>query len=410
MSVLISLSPNTELDDIALSLRVLFSPWKWKYRQPIEKTCRTLSKKLNGQQVILTSSGRSALHTALKATGIRKKDEVIVQAFTCSTVPSAVKWVGAKPVFADIDLQTYNLDPVSVRDRITEKTRAIIIQHTFGIPAPIEELLQLARIYNLIVIEDCAHCLGATYRNQPLGTFGDIAIFSFGRDKTISSVHGGAISSKDVSLIKEARRVQTSLPLPPATWVAQQLLHPILMFLITNTYYFFSLGKAFLVLAQKIHLLSKAVTVKERYGAMPSMASWQASPALAILLENQLNKLDRYSKRRKKIASQYFQELHQGTPRPLLHSQPSWLRFPISVANPDKAILSAKKQNIMLGDWYSAPVFPGNPSIFSYHAGSCPRAEYASAHILNLPTYPKMSGHQIKQVIASIKEQKIIDK
>ena len=122
--------------------------------------------------------GRVALYAILQALGVGAGDEVLIAGFTCVVVPNAVRFLGAKPVYADISIGSYNLDPASAAQAITPLTRAMIVQHTLGIPAPLEELLALAKLHNLAVIEDCAHSLGSTYCGNPLGTFGNAAFLA----------------------------------------------------------------------------------------------------------------------------------------------------------------------------------------------------------------------------------------
>jgi len=146
-----------------------------------------------GLDVFLVNSGRSALYLILKAAGIGEGDEVLIQAYTCNAVPNPIIWTGAKPIYADIKADSLNVAVDDLKKKITERTRAIILQHTFGRPGPIEEVLEITRNKKLLFIEDCAHCLGAEYKGKKLGTYGDAAIFSFGREKVISSLAGGAI-------------------------------------------------------------------------------------------------------------------------------------------------------------------------------------------------------------------------
>src|SRR3989344_3390858 len=178
-----ALSPNTEIDDVFLALQTICTPWKWKYGKAIDK----VEKKLGA---ITFNSGRSAFLALLEAFDIGEGDEVSVQAFTCVAVPNSVLWAGAKPVFADID-ETYNIDPKDIEKKITKKTKAIVVQHAFVIPADMNAILALSKKHNVFVIEDFAHTMSIPMR-------GDAAFFSFGRDKVLSSVWGGAasISSK----------------------------------------------------------------------------------------------------------------------------------------------------------------------------------------------------------------------
>lgn len=399
--IAISIAPNTERDDAHIALRQLIRPHRWsrnaaRRQQNIEQT---LQRVLGQPEVILTSSGRGALTRLLQAAGIGQGDEVILQAFTCLVVPNAIRAAGARPVYADINPATYNLDPADVAKKITPRTKAIIIQHTFGIPADIEQLLRSARQHQLMIIEDCAHALGGTYDGQPLGSFGDAAIASFGRDKVISCVFGGAVAVRNAALASTVRRQEQSLPLPPRRWALQQLLHPLLCWYVILPFYFLGgIGKLKLVTWQRLGLLSRAVTPAERRGQPPALCRWRFSPALLPLLERQLEKLPQSTQRRTQLAARYAAAapaaLPAGDPSPLL-------RFPLRVDNPRRLLAAGRRHKMLLGDWYAAPVIPQvAPEISGYTPGSCPQAEVAAAAVINLPTYPRLTDEQVEQVIA----------
>lgn len=387
--IAISLSPNTEADDVQRARRALPHPEAWQDPQWVLQAEKMLGEKFPGHHLALTSSGRQALFRVLKALNIGTGDEVILQAFTCIAIPASIIWAGAKPVYADIDPKNYNLDPVDVERKIKPTTKAIIIQHTFGIPGPVRELQAIAQKNNLFLIEDFAHGF------QEL--IGDAAILSFGRDKIISSVFGGAVVSRKQDLIERIRDQQRALPYPPPKWVRQQLRHPLAINTILRWYFVASLGKALLVALQKICFLSKAVAPEEKFGEKPDHFQYRFSPALAYLLINQIDKLDRYTARRQEIVSQYIAEF----------SGPSTaqLRFPLQRENAQEIILAARRRGILLGDWYNTPLVPGDSDLaaFGYIPGLCPVAEEVSKRIINLPTYPLLTDEQVQQVIAFIK-------
>ncbi len=188
--ITISLSPNTEADDVFLAVKTIIQPLLWKTGKATSDAEQWFRNYFSVEQAVSFNSGRSALLAILKAFGIGEGDEVLVQAFTCVAVPNSVLWAGAKPVFVDIDA-TLNMDPKDAEKKITKNTKALIVQHTFGVPAQMDKIIALAKKHHLILIEDCAHALGATYKGKKVGTFGDAAFFSFGRDKVVSSVFGG---------------------------------------------------------------------------------------------------------------------------------------------------------------------------------------------------------------------------
>jgi len=405
----ISLSPNTEPDDVRTAWRVLLQPWLWRRTDIVDEVEQHLSDHLNNQPVVMTSSGRSAIYQLLTALGIGSGNEVIIQAFTCLAVPAAIQWTGAKVVYADIDPQTYNLNPVDVQAKITSQTKAIIVQHTFGIPGPIAELKDISAQHNIKLIEDCAHALGATYQGQPVGTLGDAAILSFGRDKALSCVYGGAISSSDKNVMVKVQQQVNQLKPAPLIWIEQQLLHPILFSIILPIYNTANLGKVLLVACQKSGFLSKAIEPAEKQGAKPAHVGYRFPGSLAYLLKLQLNKLNRYTTRRRDIANIYRAALsNEQNTNSSPDNDSSWLRWPLLVEDPKQLHLKAKQRNILLGDWYDEPIVPndGNTETFGYRPGSCPNAEAVAKKVINLPTYPRLTDQQVKQVINLVLEIK----
>jgi dTDP-4-amino-4,6-dideoxygalactose transaminase len=195
--ITISLSPNAQPDDVALARRRLFDRARWFDQSEVEALEREFAALFGAEYTALAvNSGRSGQWTILKALGYGVGDQVAVQSFTCVAVPNSVIWLGASPVYVDIDA-TYNLTAETLRARITPQTRAVIVQHTFGILADLEPIRALCDERGLVLIEDCCHGLGARYRGKPIGSFGKAAFFSFGRDKILSSVFGGMIITAD---------------------------------------------------------------------------------------------------------------------------------------------------------------------------------------------------------------------
>jgi perosamine synthetase len=156
-----------------------------------------LSSELSLKMPVSVNSGTSALHLALDVAGVGPGDEVILPAQTFIATGFVILMLGAKPVFADIQLETGNIDPVSIRDKITEKTKAIIPVHWGGYPCDLDEINLIAKEFNLIVIEDAAHALGATYKSKPIGSISNFTCFSFQAIKHITSGDGGAICCLD---------------------------------------------------------------------------------------------------------------------------------------------------------------------------------------------------------------------
>ena len=376
-----SLSPNTEAEDVFEALRILSNPASWQQGSAIDK----VEKWFNG---VSFDSGRSALFAILQAFDIAKGDEVLLQAFTCVAVSNSVRQAGA-PVYVDID-DSFNIEPKDLEKKITKRSKAIIVQHTFGVPAQMNEILAIAKKYKLIVIEDCAHALGATHKGKKVGTLGDAAFFSFGRDKVISSVWGGmaTISQKSKVESQKLRKIQENLPYPSHLWIAQQLFHPIAFSLILPTYNV-TIGKIILESLKRLHLLSTPFTdmIPRRY---PN--------ALAQLLLKQLAKLERYNATRRDVASYYQKELQNTT----LDNGAIYLRYAMLVDDPARVVKHAKRQGILLGNWYHNVIDPKGVDLkaASYVRGSCPNAETAAKHIVNLPTL--ITKQDAREVICSL--------
>ena len=147
------------------------------------------------------SSGTAGLHLALLALEVGPGDEVIIPSFVCTALLNAVNYVGAAPVLTDIDPETLNIDPRDVEQRISPRTKAMIVPHLFGLPADMEGLLKL----DIPIIEDCAQAVGGQYKGQPLGGFGRLAVFSFYATKVMTTGEGGLVSSQDEALIERIR-------------------------------------------------------------------------------------------------------------------------------------------------------------------------------------------------------------
>ncbi len=160
------------------------------------------------RHAIAFNSLTSGLYAAIGALGIGPGDEVIVPPLTMSASAVCPLAYGAVPIFADVDPQTFCIDPVSVEERISERTRALVVVHLFGHPAPMEPLLEVARRHGLAVLEDCAQAPGAAYRGKPVGTLGRIGGFSLNVHKTIQTGEGGVMVTEDEELALRLRLIR----------------------------------------------------------------------------------------------------------------------------------------------------------------------------------------------------------
>lgn len=315
------------------------------------------------KNMTLFASGRVAEYFLLRALGIGTGDEVIIQAFTCVAVPNSIIWVGAKPVYVDID-ESLNMDPKKLEKLITKKTKAVIFQSTFGNPGRIEEIREICRKRQVIFIEDGAHSGKIIY---------GLGFLSFGRDKAVSGLYGGgAVVAKQKILVPN---------LPSKNY---SLFYPLIIFFILNTYSFFNLGKILHKLLK--NFLPKVLTPVEKQGEKPK--NFYQPPPIILTKD--------FTKHRREMAD-FYQKNLPGIYGPL--------RYSILVDNPDGLRRFAAKQNIFLGDWYDQVVAPKGVNLekVGYKIGSCPKAEEVCQKIVNLPTNPNMGLDEAKKVVEIVK-------
>ena len=168
---------------------------------------QSLSKYLNCKNIILTNSGSTALYSLLRAYKLKSGDEVVVPAYLCENVPRLIKDMGFKIKFVDVEPFTYNMDPNDLSEKITNNTKVVIAVHMFGYPCQIEDIIEIAHDRGALVIEDAAQAMGAEYKGETIGTFGDSGFFSMGMGKPITTINGGAICTKDEKVVKEIYKI-----------------------------------------------------------------------------------------------------------------------------------------------------------------------------------------------------------
>lgn len=390
----ISLSPNVQSDDIGLVFEVSRNKGSWQSGPEIYKLQEEFKQYLGVRYAYSFNSGRSSLVAIMKALELPQGSQVALQALTCNAAVNPIRWAGYEPLYVDCD-QNYNLSIGDLQKKITEKTRAVMVQHTFGLPADIAEIKRICDERGLVLIEDCAHSLGASYGGRRVGTFGKAAFFSLSRDKVISCVYGGIAVTDDDELAQKISRFQQECGYPDNDWIEQQLAHPVLMEKMVLPYYAIG-GKFLLRYFQWARVLSKAIHWKEKRGLVPYYFPKRMPNALAILALNQFKKLDEFNAHRQKIAHFYFEALNKSgfilPPTPVARDQ-VFLRFTMRHNDAAKILKKAWSKNLLLGDWYRTPIDPFDtlPEAVGYKKGSCPNAEEFSGKMINLPTHINIS-------------------
>ena len=411
--ILIGISPNTTAGDISLAKKLLFRPWLWQTGPSLLKLKQVLADYFGATHVFLVNAGRSGLYLGLKALKLKSGDEVMLQAFTCVAVPNAVVAAGGKPVFVDTVQNGFNMDATDLERKVNRKTKAVIIQHTFGLPDNLPAIVKLCRRYKLVLIEDCAHALGAEYQGKKVGTFGDMTILSFGRDKVISSVFGGALLTKNQTFAKAVNLEYRRLKFSSLWFVKQQLLHPILLKLAEPIYFFphwrFSLGKLMVAVGRFLGLISLPVSDNDKAGRS-DLPVQKLPNALADLVLSQWQQLPVFNRQRKKLALEYYRGLKPLSRHYHLKAIPVrpgqiFMRYPILIKEPEKLRTWLAKRGILTGNWYRPVIAPlgVNFTAIGYTLGSCVNAEAVSHTVLNLPTHPKVSLDEAKSLIRMIR-------
>lgn len=306
------------------------------------------------------ASGTDALFLSLKALGIKEGDEVITTPLTFIATGEAISYLGAKPVFVDIDKRTYNIAPSLIESKITSKTKAILPVHLYGQCADIDPILKLARRYNLKVIEDCAQSIGATYRNRKAGSLGDAGCMSFFPSKNLGAFgDGGMVITDDKEIAEEIKvlRVHGS----------------------SERYYHDVVGHN----SRLDNLQAAVLRVKLRF-------------------------LDKWIKMRQEIASLYsslLSELDIVVPFVSENNTHTYHLYIIASSYRDKLLKHLISSGIEARVYYPIPLHLQRCyRELGYKKGDLAVAEWAGENTLAIPLYPELKKGEAETVVGSIRE------
>lgn len=405
-----ALSPNIESDDLHLVDHLLKQGHKYQGEDHVRQLTDNAAHFLGVDRVFAFQNGRSALWAIVRSFDWPIGSEVILPGFTCAAAVNPFLWAGLKPIFADID-QSLNVDAAKIEFLVSEKTKAILVQHTFGLPADLQRIKEISLKHDLVLIEDCAHSLGASFQGRLLGTWGDASFFSLGRDKIISSVFGGLALANRSDLFSGLKKEEKQALVPSGRWIRQQLRHPRLVARWVQPWYGRrQAGRKMLLFFQKTGILSKAMTRREKNGGQIASRPGQMPKEMAVLAVNQLSKLERYNRHRAEIASFYRKEL-AGSGLILPCDGPGRIYLKFSLIMPDKdsadrALGYLRGRGIHLYDgWKDSPVVPSDVrlSAMGYQKGDCPLAEDLSSRLVNLPTHANISKTDAARIVRELK-------
>jgi perosamine synthetase len=352
--------------------------------------------------VALFWRGRVAMYAILRALGIGPGDEVIVPAFTCVAVPNAVLYAGATPIYADIDEATYTPDPAAVAAAIGPRTRAVMAQNTFGLSSDLDAL-DAATQGSVVLIDDCTHGLGGTYKGMPNGSLARASFFSTQWSKPISTGLGGIAVTTDAALARELQALERGAGEPS---LRERVLLGAMLLARERvaTPRTMRAGRAAYRAVSRAGLVPGSSSGAELEGTQaPDRFHMGMSAFQARLGAQRLATLRARLRRRRAVAERYSAWLsaHGGTPahEPAFAAH-AFLRYPLRVGEPDAVVEQAARRGVLLGDWFRSPVYPieGDLSPWGYRRGAYPIAERVASEIVNLPTDLGPDGRELRVV------------
>ncbi len=344
----------------------------------VEELEKKLCEVTEAKYAVVVSNGTAALHLAAMAAGISEGDEVIVSSITFAASANCVLYCGGTPVFADIDPYTYNIDPESIKKLITPKTKAVVAVDFTGQAVKLNEIREICKEHNLILIEDAAHSLGTYYDGKAVGSIADMTTFSFHPVKTITGGEGGAITTNDEELYKKLRLLRTH----GITRNADEMAHP------TDDPWY-----------------QEQVCLGYNY----RMTDFQAA-----LLISQLKKLPAFSMRRKEIVEKYddaFVMMPEiRIQREILESDTTRHLYVIRLV-PDKLKCTRREffdalyaENTRPQVHYLPVYWHSHYENLGYEKGLCPNAENFYEEAMSIPLYYSLTDKDVDDVITAVKK------
>ncbi len=334
---------------------------------------RRFAKYIGVRYAIALNSCTAALHLALLAHDVGPGDEVILPSFTFAATANMVVNVGARPVFADIEPDTFNLDPLDISRKITKRTRAIIPVHLAGHPADLLEIMKIAKRYRFVVIEDAAHAVGSKLNGKRIGTFGNTTCFSFYATKTMTTGEGGMLTTDNAKI---------------ADFVEKNRLHGI----------------------SKDAWKRYTKVGSWRYEVEYSGWKYNMTDIQASLGIHQLKKVNSFIRKRNLLALVYDKELSsiKGITRPVKQNgvKHAYHLYPILINAFGRDIFIKRMSKQKIGTsvhFLPLHLQPFYRKRFGYRKGDLPITEEIAQRIVSLPLYPAMSDDDVRRVITAVK-------
>jgi len=395
---------TTNLADCMVAVRYLCGQRHLIRGPAIEEYEKAFTRKIGVQNAISFSSGRVGLYGILNALDVGPGDEVLLQVPTHIVVVNAIRYTGARPVFVDCDPFTYNMDLDQAEQKITSRTKVLLIQHTFGIPVDMDLSLSLANRYGLTLIEDCVHALGARYGGKLVGSFGKAAFFSTEETKTISTTMGGMVVTDDADLAMKMRKFQESCPWP-AKWLIVRYVLKLLIYHVLTQPNLHRYMRALYEMCGRRYPLPRPTSNEEECGLRPQIYEQRLSNFQAALGLRQLDRLESNLSHRRVTANLYFEHLSKlgfRVPQVPAKAEPAYVRFPLWVED-RTAIVRDTASCVIMGLWFTSVLQEAVSTEYgNYQAGSCPQAEAAAEHLVNLPTHLRVQERDAMMIVSAV--------
>jgi dTDP-4-amino-4,6-dideoxygalactose transaminase len=336
----------------------VFSTGRFILGQKVENLEREIASLIEVKHAVACGSGTDALYLALKALGVEDGDDVITTPFTFFATAAAIARAGARPVFADIDEETLNIDPDSVAARVTPRTRGVIPVHLFGYPAHLSALALIARKKEMFILEDAAQAIGARFKGRPVGSFGDASILSFYPTKNLGAPGDAGMALTDRADVAEKIR------------------------LLRN------------------HGSPDAVT----YGAIGICSRMDSLTAAVLSIK--LPDLAKKNERRRKIARYYDGEFKnlpfKLPPAPNETCECIYHHYTLRSPQRDKIIEHLTSRGAGSGVYYKKTLNV-QPCFKIYSPDKCPKAERAASEVFQLPIFPELTDAEVEAVAKAVK-------
>ena len=343
--------------EIETTIREILESGHFVLGSHVEALEKEIADYHNVKYAVSLASGTDALHLSLKALDIKEGDEVITTPFTFIASAEAVAYVGAIPVFADIDKKTLNISPSQIKDKITSKTKAIIPVHLFGLPADIDEIMDIAKQYNLKVIEDCAQAFGAKYKDVPVGSIGDAGCFSFYPSKNLGAYGDGGI-------------------------------------MITNNH----------ELYEKVRLLRNHGTIAPYKHSFIGYNS-RLDEIQAAILEIKLKHVDAYNQKRRNLAKIYTSLLSNVVQCPAEMPDRIHVYHQYTIRSIKKAAIKKNLEGNSISSVVYYPIPLHLQDAFKYlghKKNDFPESETAANEVLSLPIYPELEPEKVEFIAEAV--------